>query len=263
MKQRSYVYFPGCNADQVSRHISDCFRLVCEQLSIQLLDIDTFSCCGGAALQETNHHLGLLVNARNLAYAERLGLDIITPDATCYNMLERTRHELLQNEEERNRINEKLAPYSLVFTGKSEAKTLLHALIFDFDLTFAVKQSLDAFKTGAFYGCHTLRPRNITLFDERDCYALEQVMKSCGAQVVAYENRFECCGLHVMNIDRTMTKNIIKSNQKKEGLPVLHLAQFLGLALGLSYEDCGLDRHMTDCKSIKQKLELRQVQNFK
>ena len=72
-----FAFFPGCAAKSVASEANDALRAVAAHLQIELVDCGDFSCCGAGVLQEERPNLGVAINARNFAIAERQGLDIL------------------------------------------------------------------------------------------------------------------------------------------------------------------------------------------
>ena len=66
---------------------------VLRELGIEFVDIDDFNCCG-YPLKNLNFRAYLLSSARNLALAEKAGLDILTVCNCCYGSLKHAQHVL-------------------------------------------------------------------------------------------------------------------------------------------------------------------------
>ena len=81
------AYYPGCVAQESGRELDMATRWVCRKLGIELVEFPTFSCCGSGFVDEANLTLNVALNARNLAIAERAGLDLLTVCSTCQGML--------------------------------------------------------------------------------------------------------------------------------------------------------------------------------
>ena len=173
-------------------------------------------------------------------------------------------------------------------------KNFLWVLVEDFGLDrlkSLVKKPLTGLKAGPFYGCYIIRPESILGFDEhpnRDHY-LEDVIEAVGATAVNYEGQDKCCGFPIMTINKenslTMAANHLSEAQEggadclvtpcplchlnldaqqpdaakyaKVGdleLPILHLPQLIGLALGISPEELRVNRHVISSRKVLAKL---------
>ena len=64
------------------------------------------------------------------------------------------------------------------------------------------------------------------------------------------------CPLCHLNLDGQQPKAQALLGQKI-GLPILHLPQLLGLAMGISPKQLGLERHIVSTKSVLQKASVR------
>jgi succinate dehydrogenase / fumarate reductase cytochrome b subunit len=175
-----------------------------------------------------------------------------------------------------------------------EVKNFLWMLVEDFGLDrlrAAVKKPLTGLKAGPFYGCYILRPEPLLGFDEfpeRDTY-LEKVIEAVGATVVTYEGQDKCCGFPIMTINKenslTMAASHLSHAQENgadclitpcplchlnldaqqpdaakyalvDGLevPILHLPQLIGLALGISPEELRVNRHVVSSRKVLAQL---------
>ncbi len=180
---------------------------------------------------------------------------------------------------------------ALCYSGKVEIKQLLWVLAGEYGLEklkAKVKRPLSWLKAAPFYGCHTLRPSDALGFDDPEKpWSLEAVIKALGGEVVDYKGKTRCCGFQVdlvapdtavsmtakrlldakdMGADCMVTPcpfchiNLDnyqgmaeKKVARKISLPIFHLPQLVGLALGLNEAEMGLDRHMVSPESALNK----------
>ena len=174
-----YAYFPGCAAKATAREANNATRAVAEHLGIELVEFSGFSCCGAGVLHEERPNLGLAINARNFAIAEKAGLDIVTICNTCQLTMLKSKQGLDDNEDVRERANKRLAEFDLEYTGKIKIRHLLGVLMDDFgldNLREKVQQQLQGLNIAPFYGCHMLRPKELLDPDgSRDPNSLERL----------------------------------------------------------------------------------------
>jgi succinate dehydrogenase / fumarate reductase cytochrome b subunit len=159
------------------------------------------------------------------------------------------------------------------------------------NLTAQVTKKLAGLKCAAFYGCYLLRAQDQIPFDDPfNPQSLENVITAVGATPVHYEGRTQCCGWPIssyateqsfkmagqhlqaaiaagadcmvtpcplchLNLESRQPE-ISKALGVKINLPVLHLPQLVGLALGLAPEDLGLDKHVVKVKPLLDKMGL-------
>ena len=286
-----YLFYPGCNAEAIEKESLNSTRLVCEELGIQLFDIDELSCCGGSHLDKIDGYMNILINARNFAIAEKKELDILTICNTCLNVMKRVNVELEKNPDLLKEVNEDLNKVGLKYTGKIKIKHLLEVLNeYGYaNIKSKVKLPLEGLKIAAFYGCHILRPKDEIQFDNpEDPATIEQLIEALGGEPVYYPSRTSCCGFHITMANpklcgRMNAVNLVdakehgadiivtpctlchtvmdgqqfraeKMSGKELNIPVLHLPQLVGLALGIEQKKLGFNRHVVRCDEALRKI---------
>jgi succinate dehydrogenase / fumarate reductase cytochrome b subunit len=180
------------------------------------------------------------------------------------------------------------------YRGSTEVIHLLYALVKDYgleEITQRVTRKLTNLKCAAFYGCYLLRAQKSTPLDDPfQPEAMENVFRAVGAMPIYYRGRTQCCGwplssyattqsfkmagMHIqealasgadcmvtpcplchLNLDSRQPE-VEKVIGQKLGLPVLHLPQLIALALGISPQELGLERHIVSTKPVLEKLGL-------
>lgn len=277
-----YAYYPGCASKEITKEASDATLLVAKRLGIELLDMPNASCCGAGLMKDCDRELNLTINARIFAEAETMGLDILTVCSTCLMVMNQARHDILNTPGMLDTINENLKTAGLHWSGETKTKHLLWAIIEDYgvhNLKEKVRTKLSSLKLAPFYGCHTLRPSDVLGFDDPDQpTSLEKIIDAIGAKAIDYEGKTRCCGFQVDIVTENIALELIENRlggafkegadafvtpcpfchinldnyqkivEKKAGqkfnLPVFHLAQLIGLSLGFSPKELGLNRHL-------------------
>jgi len=277
-----YAYYPGCASQEMTKEANSTTRLVAEALGIELNDMPRASCCGAGLLTDYDHGLYIALNARIFAEAEQMGMDIMTICSTCLMVMNRAKMELKQDPALLEETNAVLSKAGLHYSGNVEIKQLLWVLAKDLGveaLRKKVVKPLNWLKVAPFYGCHSLRPSDALGFDDpARPWSLEAVIDALGAEPVDYGGKTKCCGFQVDLVTEEtaveMTANRLldgKANgadcfvtpcpfchinlDNYQGLaekqascriemPVFHLAQLVGLSLGLGAKEMGLDRHI-------------------
>ena len=286
-----FAYYPGCVAQESGRELDMATRWVCRALGIELVEFPNFSCCGSGFVDEANEVLNIAINARNLAIAERAGLDILTICSTCQGMLTLAKVRM-QDPKVKTRVDAALAPLGIHYQGTVQVKHLLRVLTDDIGLATVkskVRRPLQGMHVGAFYGCHLLRPADEMQSESgEEPHAFEDLLNAVGATPVDYRGRVMCCGFPIQFV-RPTTASAIAGRQildaKSHGadamatpcplchisldayqnkaskevhatlqMPVFHLPQVVGLALGASPEELGLSRHLVPTDGALQKL---------
>ena len=83
MEKLKYALYTGCTARESTPELLKSTMAIAKKLGIELVLLDEASCCGASHLQDFDDMLSLVLNARNICYAEKLGLDMVTICNTC------------------------------------------------------------------------------------------------------------------------------------------------------------------------------------
>jgi succinate dehydrogenase / fumarate reductase, cytochrome b subunit len=204
--------------------------------------------------------------------------------STCQGAQSECQERLDASAEYRAHVNETLqATDGLAYERGLTNKNLLWVLVEELgldELRERVKRPLTNLKVGPFYGCYIVRPRDRLGIDSeqpRDRY-LEWVIEALGGTIVDYAGARKCCGFPIITMNKEaslkqagrhlgdaiaaeadclvtpcplchlnldMQQPIAERVVGRElGMPVLHLPQLLGLALGLEPSELALSRHI-------------------
>ena len=268
-------------------------RKVLGKLGVELVEMPEFNCCG-LPLDPISHETMLILAARNLALAEREGLDIITLCPGCAGTLKKVNKMLKEDKALRDEINCHLGEAGLEFKGTQDAKHFMQVLIEDVGLEKvknAVVKPLTVLKVAEHNGCHILRPKEFIGFDDpEDPKTLKTLVEATGATCLDYMDETECCGApsvgvndkialelareklnHIKAVDAqamiticpfchimydTNELRIEKMFNETYGIPILHYPQLLGLAMGMKPEELGFsDLRVDTSKFMKQACE--------
>jgi heterodisulfide reductase subunit B len=83
-----YAFYPGCTLHSTGIEFGISTELVCHALGLEMVEIDDWNCCGASSAHSMDHTLFLALPARNLAQAQKVGLDdLAIPCAACYSRL--------------------------------------------------------------------------------------------------------------------------------------------------------------------------------
>jgi len=231
MSNLKYALYTGCTARESTPELLSSTLAVAKKLGIEIVLLDEASCCGASHLQDFDEFLSLVLNARNICYAEKLGLPMITICNTCQLNTVMTKERLDNDPEMKAKVNEKLAEVGLEYKGTSSVRHFLYALIDDYGLeniSAKVEKPLSHFNIAPFYGCHNLRPSHIhykhnmpqpalevsegggeVAYDEvplmekythENPYvptSLDRLIEALEGNSVEYESKNKCCGFHV------------------------------------------------------------------
>ena len=195
---KRYAFFPGCLIPARHPAMEFAIRSTLPKLGIEIVDLEGASCCPDPIYFKSKDKLSwLTVAARNLTLAEDLGLDIFTNCSGCTATLSETYH-LLQDEELRGQVNQRLARIDREYRGTSRVRhiaTLVRDEVGYDAVRESIKRPLEGLKVAIHYGCHLLKPSRIMQVDNPDDpQVLERLIEALGATPVRHENWHLCCG---------------------------------------------------------------------
>lgn len=277
-------YYPGCSLEGSSKEYNTSLFAVAEKCGVTLEEIKGWSCCGASAAHNLNHDLAIALPARTLALAENQGLtEIVVPCAACYSRLATSQNEVTTSETTRKKME---AYLELSLKGKVKLLTVIEFLqkyIFPIADQYIVNKLNH--KTACYYGCLLARPKETsTLERTEDPMEMEELMAKAGATPIDWAFKTECCGAGLsvprtdivaklsgriiedaadrgadsiivacpmchMNLD--MRRPEIKKQLKKDiNIPVLFITQALGLSMGISTDNLGLNKHFVPTDKV-------------
>ena len=114
-------------------------RKVLETLDVETIDIPNETCCAPFWMQSLDLTTSIAMAARNLAKAEEMGLDLLTPCSGCFHSYKRVNHVLATYPEMKDRVNEILRSVGLHYEGNVEARHLVDFLHKDIGPEVAVR----------------------------------------------------------------------------------------------------------------------------
>jgi len=287
------VYW-GCLIPTIQYSYEMSVRAIMPQLGLELVELNNVSCCG-TPIQSVNMLAALYLAARNLAIAEKTGLDdLLLPCNGCYLSLSEAAHFLSQDDKLKERINNVLKEENLRYEGSIKiwhTINLLHDLVGEEKMRRVVKRPLNGLKLAVHYGCHILRPSTLQPVDNPETpRKMEELVEWLGAKNVPYPEKLDCCGymLLLSHPDAALTfsglklkaiqdwgadalvvscpscqmmfdmrqKSSAATTGAKLNIPVLYYTQLLGLAMGISTERLGLNLNRSPIDELLQKVSL-------
>jgi heterodisulfide reductase subunit B len=288
------AYFLGCIMNNRYPGIEKATRILFDKLNIQLNDMEGASCCPAPGVFGSfDKKTWASIAARNLAIAEEMDSDLMTECNGCFGSLFEANLELKEHPKFKNEINEVLAEVGKEYKGSINvrhfAEVLYNTVGLD-KLGELVEKPLNL-EVAVHYGCHFLRPTDeINIDNAERPTILDDLVETTGARSVPYKDKMMCCGagggLRARDIDVTLSITKEKLDNmtdagvdaivevcpfchmqfdvgqtevnKKYGtnfaIPVFHLAQLFGLAMGLDEKELTLDSHLIDSAPALAKL---------
>lgn len=257
-------------------------------------DIDGFTCCPPSiAIENLGNKIWLAAAVRNLAVAERAGLDILTACNGCYSTLRRASSIIVSNINLKEEINERLSRFNLSYEGGSKVRHIievLHDEVSPEAIKRKVKRPFSRMRIAAHYGCDLLRPSSqIRLDDPMRPTKFDRLIEAAGARSIEYETKMMCCGgmlsemtdekealiaaakklteLRDLKADAICVccpscfiqydsrQTLLKASGDIFDIPVLYYTELLCLALGMSAEDVGVSKHAVKPAGFLKKWE--------
>ena len=279
---KRYAYYQSCINESMTKEVDRSIELWQHDLDIEMVKMHESACCGGSNLDYVSPKHFALVNGRNIAIAEKQGLDLVVSCNTCLMTIRSAKKKLDESADLRNEVNEILRKEGLEYRGTSQVRHLLWVLIDDVGLDVIrkkVKNPLSKMRIAPFYGCHILRPSTVLGKDNPlEPTSLDLLLNALGGKSIPYEHKNRCCGFHTLLVAEEESLNVaaealqeameakadcivtpcplchtvldgyqgkaLKQNGLKGSIPVLHLSEVVGRALGYSERQLGVKRHI-------------------
>jgi heterodisulfide reductase subunit B len=283
-----FALFIGCTIPRRVQHYELSARAVIGKLGIDVVDIRDFNCCG-YPLKNSDFKTFVLFSARNLALAERQGLNVMTLCKCCFGSLKKVNHLMKEDASLRRETNALLAKEGLAYKGSLEVTHFLSVLHKQIGITALKEQISRPFKDlkiATHYGCHALRPSDIMQFDNAVAPVLfDQLVETTGAKSIDWPLKLECCGAPLMGVNDELSMDLTErklTDGKESGadylcvscpwcqvqfdsvqemmtpvgstnhrLPSILYPQLLGLAMGINGETLGIRMNKIDISGIE------------
>ena len=279
---KEFAYFPGCSLEKMASSYHMSALETTQKLGVKLKELDDWNCCGATTYFYIDELLAYTMCARNLAIAEKTGLDIVAPCSACYKNMYFTAAHLKKDADLAEHINFALEEDDLQFNGTVGVKHLIEVFAYDVgpeELKSKVTNPLQGVRVAPYYGCQIVRPQKEKEDVEQPQF-FEDILSAIGATPVNYPLKMRCCGGSLIISSRTaalsMVRNLLQSavdnqatviatacpmcqvnlevyqqqvNQEfgtNFSIPVLYFTQLIGLALGIPQRKLGIGKEFID-----------------
>jgi heterodisulfide reductase subunit B2 len=275
---KQYSYYPGCalSPDGFGRAFDWSIKAVNKVLDIEFKEIEDWNCCGSVPYDTLHELASFSICARNLAIAEKAGLDVVAPCSSCYVFLSRTNVYLKKYPKFKEKIEQSLKAGGLEYHGNLNVRKVLDVYINDVKLdaiTAQVKKNLNGLKVACYYGCQEVRPKFGKDHPEYPHY-MDRLVTALGAEAVPFPLKSRCCGGSLIISEEEASLKLIKElldsaisngadvmitgcplcqlnvdayqvmvNKRYKTdyhLPVMFFTQLMGVAFGFGEKDLGL-----------------------
>ncbi len=277
---KKYAYFPGCSLEKIAHSYHLSAVETTRKLGVELKELEDWNCCGATTYFHVDELLAYTLAARNLAMAEKDGLDLVAPCSGCFKNMYFAAAHLKRDPDLAEHINFALEEDNLHFSGKIAVRHLIEIFVNDVgleEIKKKVSHPLNGLRVAPYYGCQILRPRKDHEDVERPQF-FEDLMLAIGADPVDYPLKLHCCGGSLIITSRPAALGVVRSllqcavdrgaaviatacplcqvnlecyqqqvNQEfgtKFSLPILYFTQLLGLALGIPPKPLGIGKEL-------------------
>src|SRR5919109_884657 len=290
------AYYKGCLASLSAKELDSAKQALAPKVGLELEELESVTCCGAGDIHEAEPDYYLHLNARILAYAASTGADTpLTICNVCTLNLRQANFELTGDAALRQRVNDNLAAVGVPpYERDVDVRHLLWEIA-EGDGYEQLKQvahrGLKGLKVAPFYGCQILRPSKLLGFEDPDRpWSLERIIEACGGEAIDYPAKIKCCGFPIiqareetalgeliqpieqameagadamvtpcplchLSLDAWQSK-LRKATGRDFAMPILHLAQLVGVAAGLEDDELKFKRHVVSVQPVLEKLEV-------
>lgn len=288
-----FAYYPGCSAEGSGIEYGMSMERTAKILGFELQELEDWNCCGATSGHNTDKLLSLALPARNLAIAEKTGLNMmVAPCAACYSRHRNAEHVVQHDPAMKKKIEQVL---DMELQGTSETLSIIDVLVNKIGtdkIAAKVTNPLTTMKAASYYGCLLVRPVEHTGFDDpEDPQTMDRIMKALGADAVEWSHKTECCGaamvtsrpdvgtrmlyrvlkdakesgaecivtacpLCMLNLDMRQAA-VEKQFGEKFNLPIYYITELLAIACGDAPKMVGTEKHFVEAEKYLQTVRAR------
>ncbi len=277
-------FFPGCSLHGTALEYEMSLHIVAREFGIELKEINDWNCCGATAAHSLNKLLSVSLPARTLALAEQQGFtEFMVPCAACFSRMLFAWHEINHDTELKKKVSEII---ELPLEGTAKPVTILDFINEHIagELPEKMKKPFNK-NVACYYGCLLVRPPKITNYSRyEDPMQMEEILGKIGAKPVDWAYKTECCGaglsVAMTNIVAKLSGKIVKDAERRDAdvivvacpmcqsnldmrrgpinelmnsnykIPVYYITQAIGLSLGYSPKELGIEKHFVKTDSV-------------
>ncbi|HBX68249.1 MAG TPA: disulfide reductase [Chloroflexi bacterium] len=283
---KKYALFPGCSLEKMAASYYRSSVETTKKFGVELQELEDWNCCGATTYSYIDELLANTLVARNLALAEKEGLDFVAPCSACYKNAYFTNKYIKEDPDLWEHINYALEQDDLQFHGSIEVYHIIDIFAKEIgpeEIKAKVTNPLNGLKVAPYYGCQIVRPRkNGEEFENPQFF--EEIIDAMGAEPVDFAERLRCCGASLIMTNRQAALEMVRvllNNALNSGadviatacplcqvnlecyqtavneefgtdfkMPVLYFTQIMGLALGLPRKQLGIGSELVSAAPI-------------
>ena len=269
-------FYPGCTAHSTGIEYSMSLRAVFDSLGVELVEIDDWNCCGGAAAHSLNHALGLALPARTIAQAQKRDLPVAVPCAGCFNALKKAQDALSKDGDLKRQLEDMVG---FTYAGNLQVQAMVELLWKQIGLeTVAkyVRKALKGLKVASYYGCALVRRPEITgMGDHENPVFLDDLVECLGGSPIDWSYKTDCCGADLALTHGEMVEKMAdklaamaleagadclvchcglcqinvemrQTGKNRKKIPVFYFTELMGIAFDLPDRDVWWGKHMVN-----------------
>lgn len=287
----SIAYYPGCSAAGTSLDYERSTQAVCAAVGLNFASMTEWNCCGSTPAHAVDTELSAALCVRNLDQAARMDAEkIATACPSCLSNLRMARKRM-EAPAFRERVNELLdEPAATALPQTYSVLQLLREGYLEQIATLA-RKPLKGLRIAPYYGCLMSRPADVMadFGNPENPTMMDDILTACGAEVIDFPLKTECCGAaygipkrdmtarlsgNILSVAKAMGADVIavacplcqmnldlrqkqaeKAHGADFGIPVLYFTQLMGMAFGLPSADLCLDKLVVSPSHLLHKLE--------
>jgi len=287
---KKFALFPGCSLEKMASSYCHSSVDTAKAFDIELEELDDWNCCGATTYSYIDELLANTLVARNLALAEKEGLDLVAPCSACYKNAYFANKYIKEDPDLSEHINYALEQDDLQFQGNIEVHHIIDIFANEIgpeEIRNKVTNPLTGLRVAPYYGCQIVRPRK-NGEEIEDPQFFEEILSAMGAEAVDFAERLRCCGGSLIMTSRRAALDMVRIllyNAVSSGadviatacplcqvnlecyqtavneefgtdfkVPVLYFTQLMGLALGMSRRQLGIGSELVSAAPIFSQL---------
>lgn len=280
-------FFPGCSLGSSALEFGMSIKKVCQKLDIKLTEVNDWTCCGTTPAHTSSKLLPLALPVSNLIKVEENNSPktLAIPCVACYSRFKAALHEMDHDPALKKEVEQIIGKE---YQGSVEIVNLLDFFIRHVgldSLKSKLVKELTGLKVVCYYGCVLTRPPKVMQFDICEHpMSMDNIVTALGAESFDWPYKTECCGATFTLIDAKVVlklsntilheaqkmqpdaivvacqlcqanldmrqKQINKKYKTKFNIPIIYFTQLVGLALGFTPKELGMDKHNIDPRPL-------------
>ncbi|MDD4028860.1 MAG: CoB--CoM heterodisulfide reductase iron-sulfur subunit B family protein [Caldisericia bacterium] len=276
-----YGYYPGCSAKSTAPELDATTLALIDFLHLDIKELKDWVCCGASSMHSVDKVLHTALSVMTLDAANAEERDIMVQCPACLAHVLEAKEVLSKDSELKSDVLEAVGKQVDANMKIRHFSSILHDEYGLDKIREKVTNPLQSLSIASYYGCLIVRPPERMQYDDpENPMVMDQLMSTCGAEIVQWPFKTKCCGAGTaisdtdVSLDLTyeilrmaknngaecicvlcpLCQNNLDLRQKKIeqrygeklNLPVLYYTQLLGLAFGLDPIMLQLNRLFVD-----------------